>query len=91
MLITFGLLNRYVNHSIYLSSIIFTAIFSIIDTINTTFLSNSLASVLGNIPLYNQGVGWILPAIVGVIVGVVVNKAKNFVESGKRLIYLVTA
>ena len=77
VLITLGLLNRYVNHSIYLSSIIFTAIFSIIDTINTTFLSNSLASVLGNIPLYNQGVGWILPAIVGVIVGVVVNKAKK--------------
>ncbi len=77
VLITLGLLNHYVNHSIYLYSIIFTAIFSIIDTINTTFLSNSMAGILGYIPLYDQGVGWILPAIVGVIVGAVVNKLKT--------------
>lgn len=75
VLITLGLLNRYVNHSIYLSSIIFTAIFSIIDTINTTFLSHSMAA-LNYIPLYDQGVGWFLPAIVGVIVGAVFNKLK---------------
>ena len=77
VLIILGLLNRYVNHSIYLSSIIFTAIFSIIDTINTTFLSHSLADILGYIPLYDRGVGWILPAIVGVVVGAVVNKLKT--------------
>lgn len=77
VLIILGLVNRYVNHSIYFYSIIFTAIFSIIDTINTTFLNGSMAGTLGYIPLYNQGVGWIVPAVVGVIAGAFAGKLKT--------------
>ena len=36
-----------------------------------------MAGILGYIPLYDQGVGWILPAIVGVVVGAIVNKLKT--------------
>lgn len=76
VLIVLGLLNRYVNHSIYLSTVIFTGVFSLIETINHTFLGDVLDSVLGYFPLYQEGVGWVLPAIIGVIVGAIVHKLK---------------
>ncbi|MFJ5623958.1 branched-chain amino acid transport system II carrier protein [Peribacillus loiseleuriae] len=77
VLITLGLLNRYVNHTIYLTTMIFTGVFSFIETINHTFLRDSLEGILGYFPLYQAGVGWILPAILGAIVGMVSNKIKN--------------
>nr|WP_106780742.1 branched-chain amino acid transport system II carrier protein [Lysinibacillus timonensis] len=77
VLIILGILNRYVHHTIYLVAIIFTAIFSIIETINTTFLSNSLSNTLTLIPLYDQGVGWVLPAILGVIIGAIFGGTKK--------------
>lgn len=76
VLIVLGIFNRYVNHSIYLSSIVFTAIFSIIDTINITFLDKSFSVALSNIPLYEQGVGWVLPATVGLIIGMIIGRVK---------------
>lgn len=76
VLIILGLFNRFANHSIYFYGIIFTAIFSIIDTINTTFLEGSLAGTLSYIPLYNQGVGWIIPAVIGIIIGALLGNMK---------------
>lgn len=69
ILIILGLLNRFVNHSIYLYGIILTAIFSFIDTINTALLDNAWSNMLSFIPLYGQGVGWVVPAIVGIVIG----------------------
>ncbi|WP_318616370.1 branched-chain amino acid transport system II carrier protein [Sporosarcina sp. YIM B06819] len=74
VLIVLGLVNHYVNHSIYLSAMIFTGVFSLIETINHTFLKDSLDGVLEYFPLYQEGVGWILPAVLGVIVGAFVHK-----------------
>lgn len=76
VLIVLGLVNRYVNHSIYLSAMIFTGVFSLMETINHTFLKDALDGLLGYFPLYQEGVGWILPAILGVIVGALVHKLK---------------
>lgn len=74
VLITLGLLDRYVNHSIYLSTIIFTTVFSLIETLNQTFLQDSLDGLLSYFPLYQEGVGWILPAIFGVLIGMIYHK-----------------
>lgn len=76
VLIVLGLVNRYVNHSIYLSTMILTGVFSLIETINHTFLKDALDGLLGYFPLYQEGVGWVLPAILGVLVGVIVHKLK---------------
>ena len=76
VLIVLGLVNRYVNHSIYLSAMIFTGVFSLIETINHTFLKDAFDGLLGYFPLYQEGVGWIFPAILGVIVGAIVHKLK---------------
>lgn len=74
VLILLGLVGNRVSHSVYLVATIFTAVFSVIETINTTFLNGMLNDVLGIIPLYEQGVGWILPALVGVIIGLFMRK-----------------
>ena len=77
VLITLGLLDRYVNHSIYLTTIIFTGVFSLAETLNHTFLLDSLDGLLGYFPLYQEGVGWILPAILGVVIGMILHKLKT--------------
>ena len=77
VLIILGLLNRFANPSIYLYGIIFTAIYSIIDTVNTTLLGSSWSGILYSIPLYEQGVGWILPAIIGIMIGAIIEKLKG--------------
>ncbi|PMC36580.1 branched-chain amino acid transport system II carrier protein [Bacillus sp. UMB0899] len=74
VLILLGLAGNLVSHSVYLVATIFTAVFSVIETINTTFLNGMLNDVLGVIPLYEQGVGWILPALVGVVIGFFMRK-----------------
>lgn len=74
VLILLGLVGNRVGHSVYLVATIFTAVFSVIETINTTFLNGMLNDVLGVIPLYDQGVGWIIPALVGVVIGFLMRK-----------------
>ncbi len=77
VLILLGLFGNRVSHQVYLVATIFTAAFSITETINITFLNGILSDFLGLIPLYEQGVGWILPAIAGVIIGFFMRKASN--------------
>ncbi|MEK4229640.1 branched-chain amino acid transport system II carrier protein [Solibacillus sp. FSL H8-0538] len=77
VLIALGLLNRYVNNTVYLWTMIFTGIFSIVETINHSFLGGALDGVLSFFPLYTEGVGWIIPAIVGALVGMIVHKMKQ--------------
>ena len=77
VLIILGLINRFVSHSIYLYGIIFTAIYSIIDTVNISLLNSSWSTVLRYIPLYDQGVGWVIPAVVGIIIGAILGKSNN--------------
>ncbi|HWK24267.1 MAG TPA: branched-chain amino acid transport system II carrier protein [Ureibacillus sp.] len=77
VLILLGLLNRFASPTIYFYATICTAIFSILDTINTSLLNNSWVPTFEYIPLYNQGVGWIVPAIIGIIIGAIVGKFKT--------------
>lgn len=76
VLIILGLFNRYANHSIYFYGILFTAAFSIVDTLNITLLNGALSEGFSVIPLYAEGVGWVLPAIIGIIVGIVTGKLR---------------
>jgi LIVCS family branched-chain amino acid:cation transporter len=72
VLITLGLINNYIPNNVYFFATLFTGVFSIVETINYTFLGNSLDPLLGLVPLYDVGVGWVLPAVVGGVVGFVV-------------------
>ncbi len=71
VLILLGLLDDLIkqNRYIYISVIGFVTVFSIIDTINNVFLENTLSGVLDILPFYIEGIGWIIPALIGLIVG----------------------
>ncbi|MEH6944687.1 branched-chain amino acid transport system II carrier protein [Bacillus sp. JJ722] len=62
---------------VYVLGITFTTIYSIIDTLNNTLLANKLTGLLQIMPLYEFGVGWIIPAITGIIIGLIVQKVTN--------------
>jgi LIVCS family branched-chain amino acid:cation transporter len=70
VLITLGLFNNYIPKRVYLFTTMFTGLFSLLETMNTTFFGSALDSLLSIVPLYDKGVGWVLPAVVGVVVGV---------------------
>jgi len=57
--------NRYV----YIFSVSLTAVYSIIVTLNSSLLNNNLDVLLNHIPLHTVGVGWVLPSIIGAIIG----------------------
>ncbi|MGN1385644.1 MAG: branched-chain amino acid transport system II carrier protein [Bacillus sp. (in: firmicutes)] len=63
--------------SIYVWSITLTALYSTISTINTSFLDAQLDAYLQYIPLHSVGVGWILPAIIGIVIGAVMPQSNT--------------
>lgn len=63
--------------AIYVWSIALTAIYSIVSTINTSFLDAQLDAYLQYIPLHSVGIGWILPALIGVIIGTIMPQSKT--------------
>lgn len=61
--------------SVYRWSLLFTGIFSIIDGINAAGLPISgLTEFLGEyLPLFNSGMGWLVPALIGAVIGYIVS------------------
>lgn len=86
-LILLALFGDLFNHStiIYKSVTIFTliaALFDLIKTLPTNIIDSLNLQVLINIadkylPFYNLNLGWLLPAIIGLIVGIVLKKANK--------------
>lgn len=62
--------NRYV----YLFAMIFTSVVSILDALGQFGLKINALNIL---PFYSNGLGWVVPAIVGIIIGFVYGKLKN--------------
>lgn len=60
--------------SVYLFSMIFTSIFSILDGLRQFGLSFKF---MENMPLYSEGLVWILPAIIGGIIGFIYETIKE--------------
>ena len=79
VLIILGLLDDLINKNrfIYISVIGFVAVFSIIDTINKVFLENNLSGAFNILPFYIEGIGWLVPALIGLIVGYILSWIKG--------------
>lgn len=79
VLIIIGLFDHYLKKAqvVYLTTILLTGLFSLAETVNVTFLSGSLDAILGKFPLYAQGVGWIVPALLGVAAGLLYSKIRG--------------
>jgi branched-chain amino acid:cation transporter, LIVCS family len=65
--------NRY----IYRTIIGIVTIFSIVDTVDKTFFENSMREYLEYLPFYTEGLGWILPALIGLLVGYLISMGRG--------------
>lgn len=60
---------------VYTLPLIATAVVSITDGFKAAgFTSSSIESILINLPLYEQGIGWLLPAVIAGIIGFLISK-----------------
>ena len=77
-LIILGLFHKYIEKYAYVYTVTvgIVAVFSAVDIFNKNVMMNQWTSVLKYIPFYTEGVGWIVPAIIGACIGVVLNKKK---------------
>jgi branched-chain amino acid:cation transporter, LIVCS family len=71
VMIFLGLIHDFIKRypQIYISVVSFVAVFSILETVNKTFLADQWSGVLGVLPFYAEGLGWIIPALIGLTVG----------------------
>jgi LIVCS family branched-chain amino acid:cation transporter len=71
VLIFLGLLDEIIkrNPYIYRSVIGFVTIFSVLDTINKIFLGSNWSGAFEILPYYIEGLGWLIPALIGLVVG----------------------
>jgi LIVCS family branched-chain amino acid:cation transporter len=56
--------------SVYVVSIFLTALISLVDGAAMMGLPvKAITAIYNNLPLYSEGVGWILPALAGAVIG----------------------
>lgn len=66
------------NKYIYGLTILFTGVVSIIDAMGQAGLANdSLVKTISYFPLYNEGLAWIVPAILGIVIGLAIKLFKE--------------
>ncbi|MDR4187219.1 branched-chain amino acid transport system II carrier protein [Bacillus pseudomycoides] len=78
-LIILGLCHKYIGKYTYIYPVTIglVAVFSGIDILNRNVLLSKWTSILEHVPLYTEGVGWIIPAIVGGCLGMIVSACMN--------------
>jgi branched-chain amino acid:cation transporter, LIVCS family len=78
-LIILGLLHDrlpFNQRPVYVMTIGLVGLFSLIEIINSTFLNGSFSEILSTIPLQNKGFGWVIPGLLGFIIGGIFEKVK---------------
>lgn len=80
MLIVLGCLDKFFKGSsaVYSLTILFTGVVSIVDALGQAGINlGSMVSVFEKLPLYSDGLGWVVPALAGMSIGVVVMMFKE--------------
>jgi branched-chain amino acid:cation transporter, LIVCS family len=79
VLIFLGLLDDIIkrNPYIYSSVIGFVTLFSVLDTINKVFLDSNWSGAFEILPYYIEGLGWLIPALIGLMVGYILGLFKG--------------
>ncbi|RLQ97926.1 branched-chain amino acid transport system II carrier protein [Falsibacillus albus] len=59
--------------AVYIGALIPTGVVSLIDGLKTAHVDvSSITEALSGLPLFNEGIGWIIPALAGAIVGYII-------------------
>ncbi len=88
MLIVLGCLDKFIkgNSVVYSLTILFTGVVSVVDVLAQAGVNfGSVISVFEKLPLYGDGLGWIVPAIVGMGLGVIGMLVKERVSYNDEL------
>ncbi|WP_017756125.1 branched-chain amino acid transport system II carrier protein [Calidifontibacillus oryziterrae] len=87
-LIILTFLDRYINSSkfVYRGAVIGAGLISIFDgLVAAGLVGKNITQLLSNaMPLYSEGVGWIIPAIIGAILGIFIEKTNNKAQQNKK-------
>lgn len=86
MLILLGISNRLFsgNTAVYRLTLLFTGVISIVDALGQVGINlGHVTELCKKLPLYSQGLGWIIPAIIGIVLGVILKIAK---ENSKKVL-----
>ena len=79
MLIVLGMMNKLFNGNTiaYRLTILFTGVVSIVDALGQVGIRVGVVTRLfEKLPLYPQGLGWVVPAMLGLILGLILNLVK---------------
>ena len=79
MLIVLGMMNKLFNGNTiaYRLTILFTGVVSIVDALGQVGIRIGVVTRLfEKLPLYSQGLGWVVPAMLGLILGLILNLVK---------------
>ena len=85
MLIVLGIMNKLFNQNtiVYRLTILFTGVVSIVDALGQVGIRVGVVTTLfEKLPFYSQGLGWVVPALVGLLLGVII---KTVNENNRNL------
>ena len=80
MLIVLAMINKYIEGSsiVYSVTILFTGIVSVFDALNQTGIAvKPIVTLISKLPLYTEGLGWLVPALVGLVLGIIIKYIKG--------------
>lgn len=67
----------YRNRPVYAMTIGLVGLYSLMDVTNSTFLDGSFSKLLANVPLQGNGFGWVIPGLIGFLIGSFYEKRKS--------------
>lgn len=86
MLIMLAMMNNLIKESkiVYSITILVTAVVSIVDALQQAGIKlGILTSLFEHLPLYEEGLGWIVPTLVALVVGIVIHKLYEFLQPSR--------
>lgn len=86
MLIVLAMLDKFFNGStvVYGLTILFTGIVSVADALGQVGIQwNFIVNLFSKLPLYSKGLGWVVPALIGIVLGTVYKLVEEKISYSK--------
>ncbi len=86
MLIVLAMLDKFFNGStvVYGLTILFTGIVSVVDALGQVGMQwNFILNLFSKLPLYSKGLGWVVPALIGIVFGTVYKLVEEKISYSK--------